>query len=674
VGRGVSTSDSGVNCLHSKQFRGRSTGRGADAAFIKIRCRQADDYGRENTLPPFPEWCMDNHEQDAPENRPPPPGGTPSHPGDLALIEGAGELTRLLDADTATLAQARRIATAFSRAAQGCRLYPPENRLRLRFTEEFFLALEDALASAPAVSFLVGRTHLEFEGESVFTQEHRDETVPGRLYWDGLRHLSFHAGITPDELREFLETLVLAEAKHDSGDEDLATLLWSRHFPHIRHLAIDELVAREEMFDPFEVPDEFTSAAIAEADVETAGAASSVPVGPADETALDDVWDGLDDSDGRALFEVRPEALEALRAELEPAADALARRTDFLRIVRETLALEPDEHAMVDLVEIIRSAIVAFLSQGDSPLATELAEMLRDLRGRTPAPPPDACRSLDRALALEMEEAALHHWVRHLDEPRSGALDDLPHLMEALAPAAISTLCEVLGRLETARPRRRLIDLLAAKGRDHVELFAPLMQDRRWYLVRNVALILGEIGNPGATELLRSAAHHTDVRVRKQVLAAVAGFGGSAAMLILASALPDHDPGLRVWVARALAVNGPRALPRLVAVTESKEFERRDLSERAAFYEACAYAGRAEAGASLRKLLNQKSLLKPRHPDPVRACLCRALGVAGGSEARAALETLQGDRSALVREAARQALNMPAPGAPASLDGTGEAL
>jgi len=137
------------------------------------------------------------------------------------------------------------------------------------------------------------------------------------------------------------------------------------------------------MFDPFEVPDEFTSAAIAETDVETTGAASPVPGGPAGETTLDEVWDGLDDSDGMVLFEVGPEALEVLRAELEPAADAHAQRTDFLRIVRETLALETDEHAMVDLVEIIRSAIVTLLSQGDSTLATELAEMLRELRGRT---------------------------------------------------------------------------------------------------------------------------------------------------------------------------------------------------------------------------------------------------------------------------------------------------
>ena len=638
---------------------------------------------------------MDDDEQDGPEDRPVFPGSGASHPGGLVLIEGVGAPVRPVgpdSANTVTFAQARRIATALSHAAKACRLYPPDNRLRVRFTEELFQAMEDAFAAAPTVSFLVGKTHLEFGGEIVLEQENQDEIVPGRLYWDGLRHISFHAGISPDELREFLETLVLAENKRDSGDEDLATLLWSRHFPHIRHLAIDELVAREEMFDPFEVPDEFTGAAIAETDVETVGAANPfqgrpaaetdierahtanpAPGGPAAETAIEDIWKGLDESDDVALFEVPPEALTALRAELEPAEDPHSRRAAFLRIVRETLALEPDESALVDLVEIIRSAVGALLRQGDLAFTAELMEMLRDLRGRTPAPPPGACRALDRALTLDLEEPALQALVQCLDEPKSGALDDLRPLMEAVAPSAISMLCEVLGRLETARPRRRLIDLLVAKGRDHAALFTPYMQDRRWYLVRNVALILGEIGTPASTELLRSAVHHADVRVRKQVLAAVSRFGGSAAMLLLSNALTDHDPGLRLWVARALAANGPRALPRLAAVLESKEFERRDISERAAFYEAYAYAGRAEAAPYLRKLIEQKSMLKPRHPDPVRACLCRALGVAGGAEARVALEKLHGERSVPVREAARAALNMLGTGAPALLDGSGEA-
>jgi HEAT repeat protein len=640
---------------------------------------------------------MDDHEQDTPGNHPTPPGATTSHPDGLVLIEGLGETTRPVGANTATVAQARRIAIAFSHTAKACRLYPPENRLRLRFTEDFFQALEEALLSAPAVNFLVAKTHLEFGGEIVFEQENREEMVPGRLYWDGLRHLSFHAGISPDELHEFLEILVLAEVKRDSGDEDLATLLWSRHFPHIRHLAIDELVAREEMFDPFEIPDEFTGAAIAETGVATTGAATATtdaettgattaetdaetkgatrpaPGRAAAETALDEVWSGLDESDEAALFEIPPEALQALRGELEPPADPHAQRADFLRIVRETLSLEMDEPALVDLVEIVRSAIVALLRQEEFTSTTELVGMLRDLRSRTPAPPPGVCRSLDRALALELEESALQAWVHSLDEPKNGALDSLPELMQALAPGAISTLLEVLGRLETARARRRLIDLLAVKGRDHVALFAPYMQDRRWYLVRNVALILGGIGNPESIELLRLAVHHVDVRVRKQVLAALSRSGGSAAMLLLSNALADHDPGLRLWAARALAASGPRALPRLATVLESKEFERKDLSERAAFYEAYAYAGRTEAVAYLRKLLEQKALLKPRHPDPVRACLCRALGVAGGAEAMAALEKLQGDRSVPVREAARAALSMPATGAPASFGGSEEA-
>lgn len=427
------------------------------------------------------------------------------------------------------------------------------------------------------------------------------------------------------------------------------------------------------MFDPFEVPDEFIGAAIAETDGEATDSMSPAKATQAVESALDEVWAGLDDGTVGTLFDVAAEDLATLRTELEPAMHGPSHRTRLLRIVRETLALEPDERALVDLVETIRAALVASLHEGDVAFATELAELLRDRRDRGPAPPPGAHRALDRALALELEEPELQAWVRLLDDPQNGALDALPRLMEALAPPSIPTLCEILGRLETARARRRLIDLLAAKGRDNAALFAVGMQDRRWYLVRNVALILEQIGNPASADLLRPAVHHADVRVRKQVLAALARLGGSAAMLLLSNALADEDPGLRLWAARALAGNGPRALPRLAAVLESKEFERRDVAERSAFYEAYAYAGRAEAVAYLRRLIEQKSLLKARHPEPVRACLCRALGVAGGAEAKEVLEKLQGERSALVRDAARAALDVLATGAPAPFDGPGDA-
>jgi hypothetical protein len=100
---------------------------------------------------------------------------------------------------------------------------------------------------------------------------------------------------------------------------------------------------------------------------------------------------------------------------------------------------------------------------------------------------------------------------------------------------------------------------------------------------------------------------------------------------------------------------------------QSKDFEHRDLAERAAIYESFAYAGREAAVTYLQRTISQRSLLRPRHPEPVRACLCRALGIAGGTVAKAALDRLQNDRSALVREAARSALEMLAIGAPPPL-------
>lgn len=607
---------------------------------------------------------MDHEHHGPPASHPAVAARPPALTGSLGLVEGTGETARAAEAHPLTGAQVCRIASALARAAKACRLYPPDNRLRVRFTAELFSALEDALAIAPAVCLVVGKTRLEWNDETVLEQEDREELIPGRLYWDGLRSLSFHAGVTPDELGHFLETLALAEVKREAGDEDLATLLWSRSLPHIRHLAIDDLVEREERFDPFEIPGEFTDRTIAEVDAEPMETTDATRGEFSTEAALAHVWDGLGGGHEATLFQVPPESLASLRAEVASPENPDAMRTGFLRIVRETLALEQDPRALTDLVEIVRAAVVALISQGDVAFAADLIEVVHDLRQRTRAPSAEVCRVLDRTLGLELDAPALQAWVEQLDEPHGPALDALPRLVESLGPGAISTFCEVLGRLETARARRRLIDLLVIKGRGQVDRFAPAMQDERWFLVRNVTMILGEIASPQAAELLRPAVSHRDVRVRKQALSAVCHLGEAAALPHLTHALADRDPGLRLWAARALAVHGPRALFRLAEVLESKEFERRDLAERAAFYEAYAYAGREEAVSYLVRTISQRRALKHRHLQPVRACLCRALGIAGGAEARSALERLRRDRSAVVREAARTALEMLAIGAP----------
>jgi HEAT repeat protein len=552
----------------------------------------------------------------------------------------------------------RKAAGVLAKAAKASRLYPPENELRRRFAEELFTVFQQAFAQVQPIRLQITRGHLRFNGAVVLSQDGRDELVPGRLYWDGLREISFEVGVTFEEMRSFLQTLCDAETSRESGQDDLATLLWSQEFPHIHHVALDDLLNAAEGFDFLQIPDEFLGGGrFDQVDLEMhhmadAGAIERIGVEFAEKLSSD-----IGEKEETTLFNVSAEEIQQLVDELRQEEEPERRRGDFLRIIKETLLLEDEEKGKADLVEVLRIAVQGNLTRGDVESAVDVLKILHDFRDSQPALSEEAYRPLCRALDLEAEEAVLDGLVKSLDAPSSASLAALPALMDATSGASIPFYVEILGRLATAAARRRLIGLLTSKGSDHVNLLQPYLHDSRWFLVRNVALILGEIGNVEAMDSLRTAMRHSDPRVRKEVAKAISMMGGNKARGLLTHALRDSDPTLRRWAARELGAVGSIGVPPLRQVIESKDFERRELAERVEVLEAIAYAGRQRVAGYLRGLLEQKVLWKAKQPEAVRAAICQALGIAGGDEARQVLESHLGDRALVVREAARVALD-----------------
>ncbi len=551
----------------------------------------------------------------------------------------------------------RRAVAVLAKAAKTSRLYPPENELRQRFAEELFATFQEAFAHAQPIRLQITRGHLRFNGVVVLSQEGRDELIPGRLYWDGLREITFEAGVTFEEMRAFLRTICDAESGRERGQDDLATLLWSRQFPHIHHVALDDLLNASDGLDFLKIPEEFLGgSAFDEVDLEMHHMVDGAEIERLGAAFAEKISSEIGETEETSLFHVTDEEIDRLLEELRGEEEPDRRRDDFIRIIRETLLLEDEEEAKSGLIEILRVAIQRHLADGDLESAIDLLRVLREYGDSEPALSEEGYRSLRRALDLECDEKLLDGLVKSLDATGSASLAALPALMDATSGASIPFYIEVLGRLETAAARRRLITLLIPKGADHVNLLQPYLHDSRWFLVRNVALILGEIGNIEATDSLRAAMRHSDPRVRKEVAKAISMMGGNKARGLLSYSLRDSDPTLRRWAARELGAVGSIGVPPLRQVIESKDFERRELAERTEVIEAIAYAGRQRVAGYLIGLLEQKVLWKSKHPDPIRAAICQALGIAGGDEARYALESHLGDRSSQVREAARLAL------------------
>ncbi|MGQ0550611.1 MAG: HEAT repeat domain-containing protein [Armatimonadota bacterium] len=145
--------------------------------------------------------------------------------------------------------------------------------------------------------------------------------------------------------------------------------------------------------------------------------------------------------------------------------------------------------------------------------------------------------------------------------------------LEVLSADLVAPLLRVLGGEPRSTMRAMLCDLLVRVGGQNVDQLGALVEDPRWYLVRNVVNVLGRLHNPRAVAHLRRLFGHADYRVRREAVMALAFIDTEEAQTALATFLDDPDERIRIRAMQSLAI--PRAwlaMPQLFALLERRDF------------------------------------------------------------------------------------------------------
>jgi HEAT repeat protein len=117
---------------------------------------------------------------------------------------------------------------------------------------------------------------------------------------------------------------------------------------------------------------------------------------------------------------------------------------------------------------------------------------------------------------------------------------------------------------------------------------------------------------------------------------------------------------VRVAAARGLAaLRYPPARSKLEQLLESRVIRGTDLTEKIAFFEACAAVGGAASIPLFDRILNGRRLLGKEAPE-MRACAAMALGRVGTPDARAALQRASAETNPVIRNAVVKALRLEA--------------
>lgn len=216
---------------------------------------------------------------------------------------------------------------------------------------------------------------------------------------------------------------------------------------------------------------------------------------------------------------------------------------------------------------------------------------------------------------------------------------------------AIDMLIELLVGADSSVDRRAYRDALRqlpdAKGP-----LRQLLDDPRWYVVRNAAELLGELHAVEADQALIETLKHRDARVRHAATLALIKLGTPRAVHTILRALSDADASVRLKAAHGLGVvTHPNVVPALLAALDNEA----DDQVSHAILLALAHH---PADPAVQRLVHESgsgSLLK-RRPVARRLAAVQALGESTAGAARDALQRLAKDKDRMVRDLAGKLL------------------
>lgn len=259
-------------------------------------------------------------------------------------------------------------------------------------------------------------------------------------------------------------------------------------------------------------------------------------------------------------------------------------------------------------------------------------------------------RSYGIALKRMFNKQLLQGIAHLLDYPahrEDGAL-----VLQRAGADGVEVLLDILVAAPTVLERRGAFDALT-RMKQGTDQLVHMLSHPQWFVVRNIAELVGELGLDDAVPALAKQVGHEDERVRKAVALALAKIATPTCAEPLRRALRDKSPVVRMQVALGIGgrKSGALAMPLVVALEEEKDPE----VERELIL-ALGRIASPDAVQALIKFAQPSGRLFGRKPTGLRVAAVEALRLAATPAAMGTLQGLAGDADRQVKAAAQAAV------------------
>jgi len=399
--------------------------------------------------------------------------------------------------------------------------------------------------------------------------------------------------------------------------------------------SIDALFSTESVELASEPDDAVHAGAQAVAEVEVAAVDSDAAPDPfAEIPEQDGATAGADPLTTDVMWEEVPDPASGVDADPDALSAALDR---FL--ATDPLERDGQAHEIREMVAALRAANAL------DPLANAVERLVIEAH--------------DDEASLAMADSMLTAGVASRIAARLGAERDeerraqLLKVCKAVGIEMAVAIADALSDTDERFARRNFMDAMVMLGNTAMVVVEQMIDDNRWFVVRNAVAILGEVGGDRAVELITSTLAHTNGRVRREALLALAKVGGEDAGMLVYGMLEDPDPEARLAAAMAAgALKVERALRPLLAILESES----DSTVTVGILQALGKLGDPGAVNAIEKHAVGSFFSKP--PTDTRIAAYRALFHIGTPHAKRLLGQAVDDKSPEVKAAVRDMLGM----------------
>jgi len=548
-------------------------------------------------------------------------------------------------------------------------VYPASSKLPEQFKNDLYLKASEIFKTIDKLGYKISSDTIQYGDHIVYQSSSRTENFAHVFFRDGIINIIFSATLDEEELERFIN-LIAKMMRTVYIDDDLATLLWEENFPSISYELIDdglEIETIEYSADKLRsgknsTTEDLQSLFIDEGEITfddddfaTAGremnlrrrghAYASMP--EATQDFLNRVAEFTNDDKDQILQIVNE--------------DAKFDHTEYiLTVIFEILGMEKELPGYTETMTFIGKVRDNLISLGNFAGAASLLDRMKEMHGvlvNLSSPRADKINAFFLECASNEKISLITETANNLKDIES---EGLTRYLTHLPWAAIDPLIGALGDLKYFKARQTICNVLAELGRGQIDLVARGLEDERWYVVRNIVMVLGQIGDNRILNHLKKTIRHPDYRVRKETLAAAGSIrtGDNYDFMILA--LSDPDVKIQIASLQYLIDHKvTKAYKAIEHIIEDKKFKDRPPDQIKKFLESYAYLGQDKALALLKPLALKRSFLISTKDERLKYVAISVLGLINVPQATKLLSKLANNKNPKISSIAMKASSNP---------------